>query len=209
LNTPEDIEAWIAERKKRFPTASHVADKKAKLEEAIARGQLPFGDNPRFPKRARFEEPSFGTNRGPGRGRGRRGKNGPPCVRHGVVNMKPSMTPVRTAPDSSSLQPSLPAQPPASALPEDYGSSDSDDVPPETLSTKTTKNTVPEPLPLPETSRDSGNAHLKPSINDKLTASIKPVARQPRGPPPIPFGQNTSLLRNVRFSAREVRVDRD
>jgi hypothetical protein len=44
LNTPEEIEAWKAERKKRFPTASRVADKKAKLEEAIARGQLPFDE---------------------------------------------------------------------------------------------------------------------------------------------------------------------
>ena len=186
-----------------------MADKKAKLEEAIARGQLPFGNNPRFPKRARFEEPSFSANRGPGRGRGRRRKNGPPYVRDGVVNMKPSMPPARTAPDSSSLQPSLPAQPPASALPDDYDSSDFDDVPPETLSTKTTKNTIPELLPLPETSRESGNAQLKSSINEKPTVSRKPVARQPRGPPPIPFGQNTSLLRNVRFSAREVCVDHD
>ena len=203
LNTPEDVEAWIAERKKRFPTASSVADKKAKLEEAIARGQLPFDHNPRFPKRPRLEEPSIGTSRGPGRSRGRRRKNGHPGGRDGVVSVKPSTTPVRIAQDSSSLQPSSSAQPPASVLPEDHDSPDSDDVPPEALSTKT----IPEPLPLPEAPRDEGNTQVKPSVDDKPTRSRGPTAQQPRGPPPIPFGQNTSLLRNVRSPVHEVGVD--
>ncbi|KAI0931997.1 hypothetical protein AcV5_004648 [Taiwanofungus camphoratus] len=84
LDTPEAIEEWIAERKKRFPTAIRVEEKEKKLEEAIARGQLPIGDN-RFPqfKRRRLSERSQGANshystgtndmneRGPRRGRGR------------------------------------------------------------------------------------------------------------------------------------------
>ncbi|KAG6337341.1 hypothetical protein ID866_1766 [Astraeus odoratus] len=40
LDTPEAIDAWIAERRKRFPTAQRVEDKKRKLDEALARGQL-------------------------------------------------------------------------------------------------------------------------------------------------------------------------
>ncbi|KAF8974008.1 hypothetical protein BDZ97DRAFT_1912450 [Flammula alnicola] len=40
LDSPEVLEAWIAERKRRFPTSSRVEDKKRKLEEAVARGQL-------------------------------------------------------------------------------------------------------------------------------------------------------------------------
>lgn len=208
MNTPEDIEAWIAERKKRFPTADHVADKKAKLEEAIARGQLPFDDNPRFPKRPRLGEPNHGAKRGPGGGRGRRGRNGPPGGRDAASNQKPWTTPIQTAPDSSSLQFSLPADPPASVLPEDHDSSDSDDAPPEALSTKTT-DTVPEPLSLPGSSRDSESTKVKPSVGEKPAGSRRPTTRQPRGPPPIPFKQNTSLLRNVRVSVRKIRVDYD
>jgi len=198
LNTPEDIDAWIAERKKRFPTANHVADKKAKLQEAIARGQLPFDDNPRFPKRPRLGEPNHGANRGRGSGRGRRRKNGLPGGRYGVVNSAP----IQNAQGSSSLQPPSHAQTPASVLPGGYDPSDSDDAPPEALSTKTTKNAVPDPLPLPEASQNSENSQVKLPIGEKPTGP-RHTARQPRGPPPIPFGQNAPLLRNVRLSAPE------
>ncbi|KAI6047559.1 nuclear fragile X mental retardation-interacting protein 1-domain-containing protein [Pisolithus marmoratus] len=40
LDTPEAVDAWIAERRKRFPTSERVEEKKHKIEEAIARGQL-------------------------------------------------------------------------------------------------------------------------------------------------------------------------
>ncbi|KAI0080090.1 hypothetical protein K474DRAFT_1590598 [Panus rudis PR-1116 ss-1] len=73
LDTPEAIEAWMAERKKRFPTAQKVEEKQQKLDEAIARGQLSV-DDPRFPKqkRRRVEhEGEYGGDRGRGRGKGR------------------------------------------------------------------------------------------------------------------------------------------
>ncbi|KAG5648065.1 hypothetical protein DXG03_007100 [Asterophora parasitica] len=41
LDKPEDLDAWIADRKRRWPTAPRVEEKKRKLDEAIARGQLP------------------------------------------------------------------------------------------------------------------------------------------------------------------------
>lgn len=44
LNTPEAVDAWIAERKRRFPTDTRTQDKKRKLEEAAARGQLTLED---------------------------------------------------------------------------------------------------------------------------------------------------------------------
>ena len=209
MNTPQDIEAWIAERKKRFPTANRVADKKAKLEEAIARGQLPFNENPRFPKRPRFEEPRRDPIRGPGGGRHRKVKRGPPGGRDGVVNSKPPAVPCQNTPDPSSLRSSSPAKPPAFALPEDYDSSDSDGAPPEALTTKTTEDTVPKPSLLPETSKDPGSTQTKPSANEKPVGSRRPITRHPRGPPPIPFVQNSSLLRNVRFSVRKIGVDCD
>ncbi|KAI0830699.1 nuclear fragile X mental retardation-interacting protein 1-domain-containing protein [Trametes gibbosa] len=48
LDTPEAIEQWKAERKKRFPTAQSVEDKQRKMREAIERGQLPFDDASRL-----------------------------------------------------------------------------------------------------------------------------------------------------------------
>jgi len=196
LNTPEDIEAWVTERRKRFPTSNRIADKKAKLEEAIARGQLPFDHNPRFPKRPRLEEPNHGTNRGRGRGRGRGRKHGPPSGRVGAANPKASTTSIQTAPDPSFLQPPVPAQPAAPVLSEDRNSSDSDDAPPKPLSTKSIQSIVPG-SPPPETSWDLEDVCIKPSMSEKPTGPRKPTARQPRGPPPIPFGQNASLLRNL------------
>ncbi len=40
LDTPEEIAAWIAERKRRWPTDTRTAEKKRKLEEALANGEL-------------------------------------------------------------------------------------------------------------------------------------------------------------------------
>lgn len=77
LDTPEQIEAWIAERKKRFPTAERVQEKEKLLEEAIARGQL-SPVNSRFPQRKKRRTDEYQSG-GPGardandarRGRGR------------------------------------------------------------------------------------------------------------------------------------------
>jgi fragile X mental retardation-interacting protein 1 (NUFIP1) len=40
LDTPEEIAVWIAERKRRWPTDARTAEKKRKLEEALANGEL-------------------------------------------------------------------------------------------------------------------------------------------------------------------------
>ncbi|KAF7347760.1 NUFIP1 domain-containing protein [Mycena venus] len=45
LDSPEQVEAWIAERKKRWPSAPRVEEKKRKMEEAVARGQLSLEDS--------------------------------------------------------------------------------------------------------------------------------------------------------------------
>ena len=172
-----------------------MADKKAKLEEAIARGQLPFAVNPRPAKRPRLEQRNHGANKGRASDRGRR-KNGPPGGLDGALHPNIPTTPIQPTPEPLSLRHPLPSKPPASAVPGDHDSSDSDDAPPEALSTKTTKNTAPEPLPLPETHRNSVNIPVKPS-SEKPTGPGRLTVPQPRGPPPIPFGQNTPLLINV------------
>lgn len=73
LNTPEAIDAWIAERKRNWPTAARIAEKQKRRAEAIERGELE-------PSRKRMrpnDEPeiaslrSGGNIRSRGRGRGR------------------------------------------------------------------------------------------------------------------------------------------
>jgi hypothetical protein len=83
LDTPEVLEAWIAERKKRWPSTSRVEEKKRKLEEAVARGQLSMDDSGLHGiKRRRMNESTTkgrqmghrngeDNKRGKGRGRGR------------------------------------------------------------------------------------------------------------------------------------------
>lgn len=68
LDTPEAVEAWIAERKKRWPTTERAVEKKRKLEEAIECGQIIPQDYSLSRKRPR---PSFGQEKRVGLGRGR------------------------------------------------------------------------------------------------------------------------------------------
>ncbi|KAF7310977.1 Nuclear fragile X mental retardation-interacting protein 1 [Mycena chlorophos] len=68
LNTPEALADWLAERKRRWPSAQLVAEKKRKHEEAAARGELAAEDMNR--KRRRTDD-ERGLQRGRGRGRGR------------------------------------------------------------------------------------------------------------------------------------------
>ena len=42
LDTPEAIEAWISERKKRFPSAANVVEKNRIKSEKEARGEIPL-----------------------------------------------------------------------------------------------------------------------------------------------------------------------
>ena len=75
LDTPEDVAAWIAERKRRWPTAVRVAEKKRKLEEALANGGL-LPDHLALMGSKRFRPFSSSddadvTRMGRGRGRGR------------------------------------------------------------------------------------------------------------------------------------------
>jgi hypothetical protein len=88
LDTPEEIAAWIAERKRRWPTDVRVSEKKRKLEQAMANGELhpdhlalmggkrfrPQSSDPDVTRngRGRGGGPfGFGGSRGRGRGRGR------------------------------------------------------------------------------------------------------------------------------------------
>jgi FMR1-interacting protein 1 (NUFIP1) len=69
LDTPEAIEAWIAERKKRWPSTQHVEDKRRKAQEAADRGEIDPSELTLKTKRRRLNEDSL-EHRGRGRGRG-------------------------------------------------------------------------------------------------------------------------------------------
>lgn len=72
LDTPEQLEAWIAERRRRWPSAQRVEDKKRKMEEAVARGQLSLEDSGLAGrKRRRLDDANAQTGRGGRGGRGR------------------------------------------------------------------------------------------------------------------------------------------
>lgn len=179
LNTPEDIAAWIAERRKRYPTADHVSDKKEKLEEAIARGQLHL-ENPRFPKRQWLDNDLRGAGRGRGRGRGA------PSRGRGTATSRPELKP-------ATFHPLPPRPPPAIASYSSSGSDDDDDGPPEAVSSKSTMLPPVEsnaaPLPEPE------------SMSVPQSTIKKPFVRQPKNPPTNPFASKPSLLRNVNISS--------
>lgn len=69
LDNPEDLQAWLKERKSRWPTTARVEDKKRKLEEAVASGQLLTGNSSlNHRKRQRSDDHPRG-NRGRGRAR--------------------------------------------------------------------------------------------------------------------------------------------
>ncbi|KAJ7487690.1 nuclear fragile X mental retardation-interacting protein 1-domain-containing protein [Mycena galericulata] len=79
LDSPEELAAWIAERKRRWPSAPRVEEKKRKMEEAVARGQLSLEDSglAGSRKRRRTDDATPGSDRGRGRGAGRaRGQRG-------------------------------------------------------------------------------------------------------------------------------------
>jgi hypothetical protein len=119
LDEQEVLEAWIAERKRRWPSAARVEEKRREREDAVTRGQI-FIDGPNR-KRSRPDDSASKGNyqRGRGRGRGRGAHSG--------------WNPSRKKPGSDNE--------------ENSSSSDSDDASPEVVSSKQPpQEIVPHPL---------------------------------------------------------------
>ncbi|KAH9950491.1 nuclear fragile X mental retardation-interacting protein 1-domain-containing protein, partial [Amylocystis lapponica] len=217
LDTPEAIADWIAERKRRFPTASRVEEKEKKLGEAIARGQLSPEDL-RFPqrKRRRLDDDQQGAERGGrGRGRGRGRDRGGGRGRGGADRgwqTRPSAAPAASGQETANppvmpIHGTLPAKPPPSVcMPPALGSgsdgdtssgSDADDAP-EMVSSKAIPPSLDEESPNSdlEVSEEVPAATVSP--NDTSTALSSPKHRQPpRRQPRNPFAARPSLLRNL------------
>jgi Nuclear fragile X mental retardation-interacting protein 1 (NUFIP1) len=148
LDTPEDVAAWIAERKRRWPTAARVAEKKRKLEEALANGGL-LPDHLALMGGKRFRPFSSssdadvtrmgrGRGRGGGRGRGFSGSRGRGRV-HGIGAARGGIN--RSAETALPSRPptvndTVPPRPPSAVAPHLSSDDDDDDGAPEVVSAK-------------------------------------------------------------------------
>src|SRR6266702_806423 len=226
LNTPEDIEAWIAERKRHWPSAARVAEKKRKLDEAIASGGLlpdHLMKRPRLPFNADATRAGRGRGRGGGRGgRGRgRGSGGARTIPPARAQPPPPPTTTTVKTETRQCVPTTKA--------DSVSGSDSDA--PEVLSAKrppgikayesSSSDVEPEQPQIADDDDDPPRTHL-PSKTDPcpggggVTATAAspahpptvPSARpadvsrrapppQPKKPPRNPFAAQTSLLRSV------------
>ena len=172
LDTPEAVEAWIAERKKRWPTAERAVEKKRKLEEAIERGQIIPQDYSSSRKRPR---PSFVQEKrgGPGRGRvqERRGKQ-QERVRVSTLKAEPM------ASKSSDHH-----------LPSDSESADSDGAPEVMTSKDSATVDSPQKSFVPKDVEDQRKR--RPIRKGNVKGHV------PKKPPHNPFASRPTLLRNV------------
>ncbi|KAG1755192.1 uncharacterized protein EDB91DRAFT_1042585 [Suillus paluster] len=183
LDSQEAIDAWIAERKNRFPTAQNVEDKKRKLEEAVARGQLtPEDMGLQGRRKRRKDDSSFRGQQPRGRARGR-----------GMGRVNHTRAPSPRAQDTSSqmkprTNPILPLLIPAEQ--HDESDSSSDDGAPEAVSSK--------PPPPPE-----ADLALAAQNKEELQSHPphKPIKRppppQPKPLPRNPFASRPTLLRSL------------
>ncbi|KAJ7254025.1 hypothetical protein B0H12DRAFT_1017217 [Mycena haematopus] len=168
LDSPEQLEAWVAERKRRWPSAPRVEEKKRKMAEAVARGQLPLEDSRLAGrKRRRMDEGNANPDRGRGRGReaahsargqGRAVDSGWRGRGRGVVLQQRQ-------------RPSLPASESSSSS----DNSDDDGAPEEIESIKI------EPVAAPPVAE----------------VSKRPRPPQPKQPVRNPFASRPTLLRNL------------
>jgi len=168
LDTPELIEAWIAERKKRFPTSTRVEDKKKKLAEAMERGQLDLNPS-RLSKRRKTNPEGQRLQMHGSRGVTTPGRNvrNKRKRRQGQANVTP------TAPSP----------------PEDDKESDDDEAIPEEFSSR-----IPH---QGEGVYGDETISITPSTCRQPQEQRRLKEPQPRGPPKNPFASRSTLLRNV------------
>ncbi|KAF4572830.1 hypothetical protein EYR36_007340 [Pleurotus pulmonarius] len=203
LDTPEAVKAWREERKRRWPSKDRVEDKKRKMSEAIARGQLTMQDiGAHGNKRRRTEDGYAQGNRG-GRGNGRGNNRGVRGGRggRGTGNQRGGSNSARTAHPLPPLPP-----PPAPPVPQpttsssinevsyESSSDDDSDTAPEVVSSKITPSLPPKPV-------ESVQDPEIPSVKQDEEQSLKPIKKPaaPRPPRQIhnPFSSHHTLLRSL------------
>ncbi|TBU34524.1 nuclear fragile X mental retardation-interacting protein 1-domain-containing protein [Dichomitus squalens] len=180
LDTPEAIAAWIAERKKRFPTAQNVAEKEQKKREAVQRET----DNQGIPG-------GEGGSEGGDEAEAGAGQDG-------------AGAPIAT--EASTGSPTGVAAAATQRPEEDVSSSsDSDsDSAPEVVSSKAPPGVeAHEAHDMIMDVDDSGEEEAREDVETQERAPSvpepvkKPRPKQPRRTPRNPFAQRQSLLRNL------------
>ncbi|KAF8807489.1 hypothetical protein BYT27DRAFT_7165184 [Phlegmacium glaucopus] len=193
LDSPEVLDAWIAERKKRFPTSSRVEEKKRKYEDAVARGQLDItGATLRSNKRQKCDHRLDGHG---SHQKSNTGKNGRDQTRTtdagwgGRVRAAP-ITPSRVVPVSV-----------IEASHSSSSSEDDTDGKPEVLSSKVQRASelpiVREDKEDREKKKSSDALAPSQSVAKNNTVGRSSFASQPKNPPRNPFASRPTLLRNL------------
>ena len=216
LDTPEEVAAWIAERKRRWPAAVRVAEKKRRLEEAIASGGLHPDHLALMGGGKRFRPPSSGAEVARGRrgrgggfggGRGRGRVHGRGAARGGFTSsgrdLPSSRTPIVNDTEPPRL-PSVPSAPPTRDVAFFRDSDDDDDdAAPEVVSAKRPPG-IDAYASSSDAELETPKAVNSDSHQQSTLAKAAPVNCPRRAPPPQPkktprnaFAARSSLLRNV------------
>ncbi|KAF9569656.1 hypothetical protein CPC08DRAFT_604609, partial [Agrocybe pediades] len=200
LDTPEVLAAWIAERKRRFPTAAKVEEKKRKMEEAVARGQLDVNDSGRPNKRRNVDHSSTASSQKPNTNQ-RRNKTVQRAERETEQRV-----PDAGWPKKARIQEPLPPRPKAPTPFESDSESGSDNDQPEAISSKVVPSV--EQLPADDRIDTICTTQVQEVPTPKITPSERHTRKkgpvQPKLPPRNPFASRPTLLRNLLLP--EIRV---
>ena len=187
MDSPEVLDAWVAERKKRFPTSSRIEDKKRKLEDAIARGELntTLLSNKRQKHGHRFDNhvvhPKIQSRTGKKDNQIRTTDAG----WGGRVRVAHTSPSIAIASNETS----------------DSGTGDDSDREPEVLSSK-----IQHESEIPVVQEDKEDAETKTLaprsvVKNNAMGRHRSSPLQPKNPPRNPFASRPTLLRNVSHSA--------
>lgn len=197
LNTPEALDAWLAERKKRWPTAQRIEEKKKKMEEAVVRGQLPLVSN------------SFRGTKRPREGRKPQWNN---THRH-KLSAQTKRQKTQDTQDNQTIDTHSSIEVPKVAsgskisfdvqCPDDDNDSNDDNEAPEVISSK---SPIGQLLSVEQessnVSKDATEASAPSELLNTKKKFIRPRKREPKLPSRNPFAARPTLLRNVRFSCK-------
>ena len=191
MDSPEVLDAWIAERKERFPTSSRIEDKKRKLEDAIARGQLNIASATMHSNKRQKYDHRFDSHGFHPKIQSRTGK-------------KNDRDQVRTIDGGWGGRVRVTPTSPSRAITTNEASSssrDDTDCEPEVLSSKIQHASE---IPVVQYKEDPETEALAPSpsvVKNNTVGRHRSSALQPKNPPRNPFASRTTLLRNVSHSA--------
>ncbi|KAF9473123.1 hypothetical protein BDN70DRAFT_886166, partial [Pholiota conissans] len=200
LDSPEVLAAWIAERKRRFPTSARVKEKKCKMEEAVARGQLHPVDLGHRARKRRKTDNHAPSEFSKGRCSRREQRGSSSEKRTELVRVSDTGWGGRMRiKDPQLVEATAEHDLPGPSSPRERDSEEDNDASPEIISSKT----IPPMELTVDTKRDVEMEEvMKMSSVEKPATEIrqirrKPLPMQPKMPPRNPFAAQSTLLRNL------------